>query len=246
METIIIDDQEVVKVIISCMDKINQVMKSISNNTKGYTVNQFEAYSFDSVQIPRKVNCLLKLDGLQKKQQALLEPYLDYMFYDVKDGVDLFQFIRDFKKEINKIEITENEFIIYAQLIQYKLIRNGEMRFITDNVKEEDELVNFNLTDEKLLEKFYKYRGIMSLYVDIDNSTISIDEVPYNSESYLKLTISHKYLQGFSKLKSDGKSFINFKVACTNLTEDDNVFSVFITPESKNFKTINNFCVVDM
>lgn len=246
MDRLIIEDSNLVTLIINCMNKVNQVMKKIENNNEGYYVNGFKAYCFDRKNLPRKVECELKLTGLNKKQQALLEPYIEYLNYRVDDGIALFTFIRDFKKTITKIIITEDEFVIQAQLIDYTLKRHDNMIWKKDKVVCDELICDFTVDDLTVLEGFIGHKGIMQLYIDIENEGITINKQP-DSDSFLKLVISHKYLKGFSgtNVKADGKSTVTFQVYFTNLSDTHNVFLIKIIPDNSKFNVINEICVID-
>lgn len=245
-DKIIIDDPKLITLIINCMNKINQVMKSIEGNTDGYYVQDFKAYSFGSGQLPRRVECELKMDGLNKKQQEQLKPLLPYLSYYIPDGVGFFAFIKDFKKYASKITITEDNIVITAQLINYSIDRKDVITHKEDKLIIEDELCSFTITDQERLEQFLGHKGIMQLYIDIEGEDISINQVP-DSESYLKLVISHKYLKGFSgtDVKADGKSDVTFKVFFTNLSDSDNLFLIRIIPNNKKFNVLTDICVID-
>lgn len=241
LDQIIIDDEKEVTLFVNTIDKINQVMKKIDNNTTGYYVDKFIAESFDINQFPRRVVSTFDMYSLNKKQQAIFEKYIDYLTYKVNVPDDLFQFIKNYKKEIKKVIINEDEMIFKTSFIEFPMQRITHEFDKIDKLKLEDVICNFKVIDETLLSQIYGYKGVFKLFIDIDNETISINEIP-QSESYLKVIISHKYLTGFQNCKADGKSHVEFEVVKTDIKD---VYLIKIIPTNKNFRTENQFCVVD-
>lgn len=241
LDQIIIDDEKEVTLFVNTIDKINQVMKKIDNNTTGYYVDKFLAESFDIKQFPRKVISNFDMYSLNKKQQAIFEQYLEYITYKVDVPDDLFQFIKNYKKEIKKVIITEDSITFKTSFIEFPMKRVTHEFEKMDKLVTEDVICNFTITDEEILSKIYTYKGVFRLFIDIDNETISINKIP-QSESFLKVIISHKYLTGFQNCKADGKSHLEIEVVATNIKD---VYLIKLIPTNKNFRTENHFCVVD-
>lgn len=240
-----ITDSAELTLIINSMNKVNQVMKKISENIEGYVVSHEDiglvAESYEKQQTPRRVKSTLLYSGLNSKQKAIFDKYKNLLSYSVESPSGLFEWIRDFKKGLSSITILEDEVILKSGLVEFRLGRRPNEYFMKDTLIVDESICNFELEDEGLKEELYSKKGVFKLFTDIENQTISLDKIPENSESYLKLVISHKYLTGFSGMKAD-KSNLNIRINFTNL---DNVFLIVITISNKSFITENHFCVID-
>lgn len=243
MDYLEIVDENELKLIVNSMNKVNQVMKKV-NNLEDYVVihdsKGLHAETYASKQLPRRVLCSYLYDSLNSKQKLIFDKYENLLSYSVDCASGLFEWIRDYKKGLSKIVITEDSFILYSGMITYTLGRKPNEYFQKDTLKIEDNVCDFDLQDLARKEEVYSRKGIFNLYIDLENQTIEIDKEP-DSESFLKIVISHKYLTGFSGMKPDNSS-INFKV---NFTEIDGLFLVVITVRNKSLITENHFCVVD-
>lgn len=243
-----ITDEKEVKLFISKLEAVNQIMKKTDKTGTYNILNP----SFDTYYRGRCIPRTISISNIwyNKVQQAIIDEwsYNDFImsFYPVSVNSDnLFIFLRDNKKIITSIEfIKEDEFIKYITI----LTKNNNIKFIMNHVPfiEEDNLNRVSciaefgikhstcnikdLEDEDLfndcddLKDFLSIKGVFMLHLDLDEEVIYLDDNKIDEHSNLSMIISHKYMTGFSGCKEDNTT-LYFKV--NEIENYDNIEDVY-------------------
>lgn len=243
-----ITDEKEVKLFISKLEAVNQIMKKTDKNGVYNILNpSFDTY-YRGKCIPRTIS--ISNIWYNKVQKVIIDEWLanDFMmnFYPLSVKSDnLFIFLRDNKKIITSLEfIEDDESIKYVAI----LTKNSSIKFIMEHVPviKEDNLNQIScisefgikhstcsikdLEDEDLfndcdtLKEFLNTKGVFMLHLDLDENFIYLDDNKIEEHSNLSIIISHKYMTGFSGCKEDNTT-LYFRInEIENYDETENVY----------------------
>jgi hypothetical protein len=197
------------------LNDLNQIMKGIykdeTNFSPRYLLTESKALYTDEDAIPEIV-------------EYIIDENFEGKFTVIVDAKDLYDMLKDFKKEIVKIEINEDSLKFY---------NDNDILFTINN----DKVISYNIIDKynkynntydnseyilkaDMSEDLIHYikennKELIECIIDADNECIHIkDKVDMsNIESYITFFINHKFLNGYSyKIKHLKKGDV---VECT-------------------------------
>lgn len=224
------DDKEI-SFFINTLNNVNQIMKTIDILSDGTTDDVIdkvpyliENFHFDCVAIKSKATpreLYLYDIKFNKKQLEYIDrwdnevPNMNLIL--VEDPIELYKFIKDNKKYINRIQIFKY-YVIFGNynevkneyLCNYKLpLRNRDnINDIIDDINEcnKDSTCTITLSNEHnkdTYNDFINHKGIFNLYLYYNDNLASINEDKYPTKDKVIFIISSKYIKGLSGIKSD-------------------------------------------
>jgi len=179
---------------------LNQIMKSIykdeTNFSPKYILTESKALYTDEDAIPEIV-------------EYIFDEKFDGEFNVIIDSKDLYDFLKDFKKEIVKIEIEETSIKIYNETGIIKSIYNDKV--ISYNIMDkynkynntynnEEYILKTDIPEDMILYIKENNKNLIECIIDADNESVHIkDSVDISKiESYITFFINSKFINGLS------------------------------------------------
>lgn len=221
-------EDDMYKIILSILDKINSVMKKpkmIKDKEEIYYLNFYNLFAGASNRkmTPIFLSCCMDEEKILNKKQLKSfnefkedNDYLVDKLYEI-NAIDLYEYVKENKKEINSIEFisnvgirigiksrTMNDYVSSITLKQSKKTSEtieeleSKINFIQKNFTCYENLLSVYIeNDIDFLNSFINAKGIVSLIAKKDSSEIFIskdDDVDLNE--YYKIIFTNKILTG--------------------------------------------------
>ena len=229
-----------VKNFISNIEKINKIFKNIYNsedkfsnmwNCKNGKLYMYHEKQFPSyVEIEIDSSSLVTAKGTKTKAGLVLDEFLDTLsetHFSI-DSLKLFSFLKDYKKDVEKVLIEEDEIRFIAKdkiyVEPYKEMR--EISLLDDNFIQAfecsqdiiDNIIDFNNTP-------------FNLTLDMDNTEIKLNDDVTKLESFISVKLNKKFLPYLKKSKEKEITSLNVELYSTNI---EYMYDIKFTVSIKN------------
>lgn len=247
----IIDNDLQVKKFCTLLNNLNQVAKIINkeeyNFNKGLIVCNNDNFlsSYNTI-IPK-----FKETKNEKTNQLDIKKYFDNSCFTIK-GNEFFQFFKNYKKNINKITITDDyiEFGTDIKLLNLKFNLNKNISFKPFTRKFDSKLIkndnyekfiSFNI-NSNILQKIIDYGNLPFVFIfDFDKKQVYFSNDNIKPNSFFQLRFNKKFILGLKNIKKDTLTITFYKIK-----NNKNLYLLVFKVETDKFKIYQYFLTVDV
>jgi hypothetical protein len=233
----VIDNAEEVKIFVKFLHDINQYLKTIYNSD-GY-------YNYENGIIicngKRQVTPYVTVEPQYNKKNDFLKDIINGSSFTIV-GNEYFQFHKNYKNNINRIEITERTIGFYTDLPLVELIF-PKLKLETKkfDATRFELLGSFKLSEDSVKEIIDSGNNPFNIYMDFDSGTGLINVEP--DGSFLQLIFNKKFIVGLKSTKTFTSGILS---NVYDFDSENNLYLVELIIMSKEITTKQFMVVTDV
>ena len=242
-----ITDENQIKIFVKFIQDINQYLKNIYGSEPYYNYENGNIICNGDNQVTPYVTAQPKYT----KKNAELKSIIDNVSFTMF-GIGFFQFLKEYKNNINKIVIESNYITFETDLPLVSLTFNKVKINNKPYNNTYEELASFNLTENQASLINDLGNSPFILYLDFNSESIFIDEELKGNEisttaeeekNFLELIFNKKFLVGFKSTKT---SVSDISIAVYDFDSDNNLYLLEMKVDSKEILTKQYMVITDV